>query len=172
MKNFKLGTFLGWFIALWLPQSGFAQGFESVALSPVSHLDARLTVIDKAGVQHVYTPQEIEEFPTYRITTTTPWRDDPATFDGVMLSDVLASHELGDAAAIQVTAENDYISMIPRPVWDANAIQIATRVDGAAISRPARGPFLFVTPASMLADGRDVAPHHLVWMARRIELAK
>ena len=154
-----------------------ALGFASVALAapsltslgPIQHGDASLTVHGSEGAGVTYTVEELERFPTYRLTTVTPWRPEPATFEGVLLTDVLAASELRNVPAIRVIAENDFSSDIPKEVWDSVPVLIATRVNGAPISRRERGPILFVVEDAVYHEVAIVEERHLVWMAARIE---
>jgi hypothetical protein len=105
-----------------------------------------------------------------RLTTVTPWREAPAAFDGVLLTDLLAQNGLQDAAAINVVAENDYVVRISSDTWKRWPILIATRVNGKPHTRRQRGPIQFVLPMSEdNLVGREDYQNNWVWMAARIE---
>lgn len=159
-----------------LPLSAQAQvspdpAFRPVALGPVSHADATLTVVDTLGNEHVYAPADLESMPTYALETTTPWREVPAVFEGVLLADLLSRHGLAEIDRVFVLAENDYVSEIDRAAWETGAIMIATRVDGRAHSRRARGPIQFVVPMQTFETEGAITTQHLVWMAAMIRPA-
>ncbi len=157
-------------LTLTLATSAFASGAPSpTTLAPIEHSDASLTVHADDRSSVTYTLTELERFPTYTLTTVTPWRPEPATFEGVLLNDVLAASDLRDAPAIRVTAENDFSSDIPKEVWDSVPVLLATRVNGGPISRRERGPILFVVEDSLYQTVGVVEERHLVWMAARIE---
>ena len=139
-----------------------------VALAPLDHLDATLAVTGADGGTTLYTPGRLETLPTVRVVTTTPWRDTPTTFDGVLLRDLLAAHGLSDIPSISVWAENDFRVTVDRAIWQDTPLIVATRANGAPIARRARGPFLFVLDADSYQDGDLVGERHLVWMAARI----
>jgi hypothetical protein len=143
-----------------------------VDLPPMNHADAQLVIVDAGGNENVYSPRELETYPTYRVTTTTPWRDKPAEFEGVLLSDFLAAHGLAGVDAILVTAENDYTATIPREVWEQADVLIATRVNGQPHSRRSRGPIQFVIAMEEFKGSAVAIEDHLVWMAARIETAQ
>lgn len=151
--------------------AAFARAPEPVTLTPLSHNEAALAVRGGNGVERSFTPADLEKLPTYRMETTTPWRDAPAVFEGVLLRDLLAETGLSDLPAILVTAENDYTAVIPRAVWEDTDMMVVTRVDGAAHTRRARGPIQFLVDAETYAEGL-VTESHLVWMAARIEAAE
>ena len=145
--------------------------FSPVELPDLRHRDASLTIIDADGQAHVYTPADLEGLPTYMVETTTPWRETPARFEGVLLSDLLSKHGLIDQERIHVVAENDFVSEIERDVWQTGAIMIATRVDGAPHTRRARGPIQFIIPMESFSTNEMFTAQHLVWMAAEIRPA-
>jgi hypothetical protein len=145
---------------------------KRVVLPEVDHAVASLEVIGLDGQSTVYSPAQLEEFPTYEIETRTPWRDQPALFSGVLLSDVLARHDLLSASVIVVTAENEFTATFDRRAMTTAPILIATRVDGEAHSRRARGPIQFVIAEQDMTDSDAFDESHLVWMAMRIEASR
>ncbi|MEH6725862.1 MAG: hypothetical protein V7703_06845 [Hyphomicrobiales bacterium] len=150
-------------------QLALAGSLVKVELSPIEHLEATLVVVGKDGTQTAYTPAELEAFPTYSLTTTTPWREETAKFEGVLLTDILASSGLDKIDTVTVMAENDYKTVFERELWENVDFLVATRVNGAAISRRARGPFLFVIDMDTLTHSEIADESSLVWMASRIE---
>lgn len=143
---------------------------EPTTLAPIAHVDGVLTVSGPDGAAS-YTQGELERFDTYALTTTTPWRDEPAVFEGVLLNDVLAAHGLAGAETIILTAENGYVIETPRDVWAHEPALIATRIDGAALTRAERGPFYVVFP--LLGDehlGEDFGAYW-VWLLSDISAA-
>lgn len=150
----------------------FAEAFERVSLDPVTHNDASLVVVGSDGNLNEYSPADLEALPTYSVTTTTPWRDEPAEFVGVLLSDLLAIHGLADAAEILVTAENDYATTIGRDLLEDVQILVATRVDGRPHTRRERGPIQFVIEQQQFDTSVLTSESNFVWMAARIEIAE
>ena len=141
----------------------------SVRLSDIDHARANLVVAGTSG-DRSYSPAELEAMGAREMTTVTPWRSEPATFQGVLLRDVLEANGLSDADAIRVVAENDYSVVIPSNVWRDWPILLATRVNGEPHSRRKRGPIQFVFPMSDdPALGRGSFVNNWVWMAARIE---
>ena len=156
--------------SLFLGIAAFANAApKPVDLAPMTHRDARLEVRVEGGGA-AYSPADLEAFPTYQIETTTPWRETPAVFEGILLTDLLAAHGLLDAPSILVTAENDFTSVINREVWEITPILVATRVDGRPHSRRNRGPIQFVVSAEDYIGSSVVTEAHLVWMAAVIEV--
>lgn len=142
--------------------------FERVTLDPIRHQTASLTLTAPDGHVVAFTPAELEALGSWRLTTKTPWRDMPATFEGPLLGTVLAAAGMSDVARISVLAENDYAVSIDRAVWDAVPILVATRVNGAAHNRRDRGPIQFVMDMDTYKSSPIAAERHWVWMAAKI----
>ena len=147
----------------------FAGALVEVDLDPISHIDAELVIVGMDGAETTYSPADLEAFQTYSLTTTTPWRDEPAVFEGVLLRDVLDAGGLSEIDSIAVTAENDYRTVIQRALWETVDILVATRVDGRPHSRRARGPIQFVIDHDEFNASGLTSESNLVWMAARIE---
>lgn len=142
-----------------------------VSLDATEHLRAELVLVRPDGTEMRYTPADLERLPTYSLTTTSPWRDTPARFEGVLLADLLAANGLAEADAILVTAENDFTSILEREAWTSVDFLVATRVDGRPHTRRARGPIQFIVDHETYETSPVVHEQHLVWMASRIEAA-
>lgn len=142
---------------------------SEVELAPLNHMDATLVVVGVDGDETTYSPAELEGFTTYSLTTTTPWREESATFEGVLLSDLLAANGLEGVGSILVTAENDYSTVMERELLDSVEILVATRVDGRPHTRRARGPIQFVIEDEVFSTSDLTSESNFVWMAARIE---
>ncbi len=147
----------------------FAGPMTEVNLAPIQHAEATLVVVSGDGSEVEYSPAELEGMTTYSLTTMTPWRDEPAEFEGVLLADVLAANGLDMVDSIRVTAENDYATVIEREIWETVDIMVATRVDGRAHSRRVRGPIQFVIDMDAYTGSDLTSESNWVWMAARIE---
>lgn len=141
-------------------------------LQPLDHIPAQLVVARADGSEVIYSQADLEKFPTVRLETTTPWRESPAVFEGVLLRDILTANDLHEVDAITVTAENDFAATLPRRLWETVDVVVATRVDGRAHSRRERGPIQFVIDRDVYETSDVATEEHLVWMAARIETAE
>ncbi|GGB42190.1 hypothetical protein GCM10011316_12630 [Roseibium aquae] len=139
-----------------------------MTLEPVLHQPAELVVEAPDGTVTTYTPETLEALPTFRVTTKTPWRLEPADFDGVLLADLLKKHGLDQLPAVIVTAENDFMVEMPKETWEAAPFLIATRANGVPLTRRNRGPILFVVDAEDYERETVIRERHLVWMVNRI----
>lgn len=145
------------------------QAMEPVKVEDTRFARAALTVSTE-GKDQSFTPAELEQLGTFSMTTDTPWRENPAEFVGVRLTDLLSATGLEDVSAIRVIAENDYAITMDRDVWVNNDLLIATRVDGRGHTRRARGPIQFVFNMSEAPEtGEEDFQSNWVWMAARIE---
>ena len=145
---------------------------KRAGLPHIDHAVASLEVIGSEGQSAVYSPTQLEEFPTYEVETRTPCRAQPADFAGVLVSDVLARHDLLSAPMIVVTAENEFSAAFDRRAMMAAPILIATRADGAAHSRRARGPIQFVISEDDMKARGALNESPLVWMVTRFEASR
>ena len=158
-------------LGLAVPLSAPAAAPEPATLAPMEFGPVKLVVTGPEG-ETTYDPGTLEkEFETFRLVTTTPWREEPATFEGIMLRDLLERNGLRQATGIKVTAENDYEVTIPSEVFNEVPIMIATRLNGQPHHRRARGPLQFVIPMDVFED-LDLTERYWVWMAARIAPAE
>lgn len=162
----------GIFLAVTLIASQLHAGpIMEVTLPPIALDNATLTVVEADGDEIRYSAADLEKLPTYSLTTTTPWREEPAVFEGVLLSDILDKSGLNGSENVIVTAENDFKSILSKDLIDSIQILVATRVNGQAHSRRIRGPIQFVIDAETFANSSLTNESNLVWMAARIEAA-
>jgi len=140
-----------------------------VELEEIRHQRAELVIVGSNG-ETSYTAAELEGIGAHRMETITPWREQVTSFDGVLLTDLLAAHGIDGASGIRVTAENGYATEMEAEVWQRFPILLATRVNGKPHSRRSRGPIQFVLPMS---DSPEIGDRNMgkywVWMAARIE---
>jgi len=141
-----------------------------VDVDPIPFRTAALKVTSSQG-EVSYSPETLETLGTFSLTTITPWRDAPAEFVGVRLRDVLTAHGLDQETSIRVIAENDYAVELYSEAWMTMDALIATRVDGKAHSRRARGPLQIVFPMTDQPElGQGANQRYWVWMAAAIEV--
>lgn len=155
--------------AFFSAQALFASALSQVTLAPIQHVDASVVVVGTDGGEKAYTPADLETLPTYAMTTTTPWREVPAEYVGILLSDLLEANGLASVDSIVVTAENDYQTVIARELWESVDILVATRVDGRAHTRRDRGPIQFIIDSEAFKASPLTTESDLVWMVARIE---
>lgn len=152
-----------------LVQNASAGPMKKTVLAPIDHVNATLVIVDADGKEVAYSQAELEQFTTYSMTTKTPWREEPATFEGVLLNEVLAASGLGSSVSIVVTAENDYSTVLSDALLREVDILVATRVNGLPHNRRNRGPIQFVIDHEVYEQSALTSESNFVWMAARIE---
>ena len=141
---------------------------ETVKLEPLVHTEGQLVIKTGEGEFLELSKQALESLPTSRIVTRTPWRTSPAVFDGVLLKALLSHVGLDSDGPLSVRAENDYEVVIEASIVSEVDILVATRVNGAEITRRERGPILFVIDYEEYQRHPLVSERHLVWMVAEI----
>lgn len=165
----RISFVLGVAVGLTTASAAFAADPMPTRLEPMTLRKSSLTILGTDGAETVYSGEALEEMPTFAMETRTPWRPDPARFEGVLLSDILRAHGL-DGRDVIVTAENDFQVLIEHDVHSAVPILVATRVNGQPHSRRERGPIQFVIDEEV-AEAGELKEAYFVWMAARIEAA-
>ena len=158
------------FAALQVKSAAKDFGVAPAELTPIEHPQTAL-IVSGPRKTTIYTQETLEQLQTYSLTTSTPWRDQPARFEGVLLTDLLAEHGLGNASAIRFLAENDYEVDLLRADWLARPALIATRVDGRPLTRAERGPFYLVFPLDADPTTGGYFTTYWVWMIAEISAA-
>ena len=160
-----------WLIAaplVWTPAlAEGGKGIEPVDLAPLDKGEVVLEVATPEGVQ-AYDLAALEDLGVYRITTASQWDQEPPTFEGVLLADLLAKAGLADADAVELTAADDYSQVIPKEDWTTYPVILATRLDGAPLTD--RGPLRVVDPLSFFPELDDDNYHdRWVWSLKQIK---
>jgi len=112
----------------------------------------------------------IAALPRHKITTTTPWYDQPRTFEGPLLRDVLGAVG-ASGQTLHVEALNDYASDVP--VADALTydVVLADRIDGQPIPVRERGPLFIMYPLDQVpALKSEEFYQRCVWQVKSIEV--
>jgi hypothetical protein len=124
---------------------------------------------DASGSRTV-TIAEVEALPMVRMVTGTGWAETAKTFEGVLLSDVLAHLGAPDASSITVRAVDSYSATIPREHWLEYPILLATRSDGRPLTRRDRGPARIIYPVTLVPALSDTEyANRSVWLITEIE---
>jgi hypothetical protein len=110
----------------------------------------------------------LESLPQHRVTTENPWEDGIATYEGVLLRDLLTFVE-ANGTMLKIAALNDYSADIP--VADVQSIDVilAYKRNGQHMPVREKGPLFIVFPFSdqpLLATEERHAQS--VWQVSRI----
>lgn len=109
-----------------------------------------LTVTGKLGVTNqgasaAWDLAMLEALPQTSFRTSTPWYNEPVTFSGPLLRDVLAALK-ANGTEIRATALNDYRITIPFSDTQRFDMIVATRMNGQHMPVRNKGPLFIVYP--------------------------
>ncbi|WP_284735812.1 molybdopterin-dependent oxidoreductase [Dongia deserti] len=112
----------------------------------------------------------IAALPRHAITTGTPWYDEPRTFEGPLLRDVLAAVG-ASGKTLTVAALNDYASDVPFSDALTYDVVIADRIDGQPIPIRDRGPLFIIYPFDQVpALKSEQYYQRSVWQVKSIKV--
>ena len=120
-----------------------------------------------------YSLAELEALGLYTVTTATFWPEDDGSYQGVLLSDVLADAGLANAEAVNVLALDHFSQTIPRQDWTRWPLLLATRRDQQPLSIRSKGPLRIIYPRDMDSElERGTYRLRWVWMIDRLTAVK
>jgi hypothetical protein len=124
-----------------------------------------------AGGTAEFDLQMLEEMPKVTITTATPWTEGAATFEGVLLKDLLASVAAG-GANLSAIALNDYAAPLPASDAETGAI-VAYKIDGQYMPVRGKGPLWIMYPFDERPELKTEAVYsRCAWQLRRLTVSK
>lgn len=128
-----------------------------------------VTFVDAQGeVVAVLDREALEAVGRFEVRTNTPWDDDPVSYEGPLLRDLVDAVGFGDSAII-VHALNDYSSQIPSADMRDFDVILALRKDGEYMPIADMGPAFVVYPYDFDPRLRDrVYYARSVWQVSRI----
>ncbi|RVV98566.1 hypothetical protein EKE94_06530 [Mesobaculum littorinae] len=131
----------------------------------------QLTVTTADGEARAYERQDLLEIEAHDVTTDNDYIDGTATFTGPRLSTLLQDAGLKPDDQLQVTALNDYRTIIPaHEVLDYDVI-IAVLMDGEEMSVRDKGPFWVIYPMSDHAELQEPSFNdRLIWQLSEIQI--
>ncbi len=111
---------------------------------PILSIEGRIKVVNANG-KAVFDRQMLEAMNMVSITTSTPWFDNPVTFEGVALKDLMTRVDASGETVVAI-ALNDYRTSIPlADFYDRGAI-LAIKRDGDYMPISDKGPLFIVYP--------------------------
>jgi hypothetical protein len=112
----------------------------------------------------------IEALPRRSLTTGTPWYDQPRTFEGPLLRDLLAAAG-ANGQTLRVEALNDYAASLPVADAFTYDVIVADRIDGKPIPVRERGPLFIIYPFDQVpALKSEEFYQRAVWQVKSIEV--
>ncbi|WP_156381957.1 MULTISPECIES: molybdopterin-dependent oxidoreductase [unclassified Aureimonas] len=101
--------------------------------------------VHNVGEEAVFDVPMLEALGTSRFSTSTPWTDGVATWEGVPLA-VLMKAVDASGATIRATALNDYVADIPMAGLAEDGAMLAFRRDGELMPVNNKGPLFVLYP--------------------------
>lgn len=112
----------------------------------------------------------LEALPQHTFTTRTPWDDQPVTFRGPRLRDVLAAVR-AEGRQLRATALNDYRVVIPFEDAQRHDVIIATRKNGVPMAVRDKGPLFIVYPFDRDPALKDLRYYERsIWQLKAIDV--
>jgi len=112
----------------------------------------------------------LEALPQHTFTTRTPWDDQPVTFRGPRLRDVLAAVR-AEGRQLRATALNDYRAVIPFEDAQRHDVIIATRKNGVPMAVRDKGPLFIVYPFDRDPALKDLRyDERSIWQLKAIDV--
>lgn len=112
----------------------------------------------------------IEALPQHTFTTRTPWYDQPVTFTGPLLSDVLAAVK-ASGTTLSATAINDYRISIPLADAAQHGVIMARLLNGKPMPVREKGPLFIVYPFDSKAELRtSVYYERSIWQLKALDV--
>jgi len=126
------------------PASQAGQSLASPDGKPILSIEGRITVVN-AGDKAVFDRQMLEDMGMVSITTSTPWFDNPVTFEGITLENLMDRVDASGDTVVAI-ALNDYRTTIPLVDFYERGAILAIKRDGNYMPVSDKGPLFIVYP--------------------------
>ncbi|MDQ7248529.1 molybdopterin-dependent oxidoreductase [Dongia sedimenti] len=115
------------------------------------------------------TVADLEKMPQTRIVTATPFLPGTATFEGVLLRELLKAAKL-TAPSLVMTALNDYRVEVPASDAENYDVIVAYKVDGKYMRVRDKGPFWLIYPLDQHPELRnEQTATKMIWQIKAID---
>ena len=149
--------------------AGSAAALDAPSGKPVLTVAGKITQANHNG-KAVFDAALLDRLPVHWITTQTPWYDEPKTFEGPLLRDVLAAAGAEGATTLLVKALNDYSAHVPVEDAQHYDLVLARKVDGRPMTIRDKGPLFLIYPFDQHPELKsDKFYHRSVWQIHRID---
>jgi hypothetical protein len=146
-RNFSalaLSTVFASAFAITGPATEAGQSLANPDGKPILSIEGRITVVNTRG-KAVFDRQMLEAMDMVSITTSTPWFDNPVTFEGVALKDLMTRVDASGETVVAI-ALNDYRTTIPLADFYERGAILAIKRDGNYMPISDKGPLFIVYP--------------------------
>lgn len=111
---------------------------------PILSIEGRIKVVN-AGDKAIFDRRMLEDMDMVSITTSTPWFDNPVTFEGVALKDLMTRVDASGDTVVAI-ALNDYRTTIPLADFYERGAILAIKRDGKYMPISDKGPLFIIYP--------------------------
>ena len=131
----------------------------------------QLTIVDTNNTKYVISDSQLLDMPQTSITTTLPWLEEEATFQGVTLQTLFQHSKLALPPSLTFVALNNYQVVIPRSDIETYSPIIAILKDGEPMSIRNKGPFWIIFPIATKPE-LNITDYHskMIWQLKRIQM--
>ena len=144
-----------------------AVALEAISGRPILTLSGNIGAHNAADAAQ-FDMAAFENMGMTSIRTNTPWTDGAATFEGVLLSDVLRSVE-AEGGTLRLVALNDYSVEMPIDVVARFNPLLAVKRDGKVLSRRSKGPVFLIFDFDAIGSLQDIKLESLaVWQLKEV----
>ena len=126
------------------PVTEAGQTLASPDGKPILSIEGRIKVVN-AGDKAIFDRRMLEDMDMVSITTSTPWFDNPVTFEGVALKDLMTRVDASGDTVVAI-ALNDYRTTIPLVDFYERGAILAIKRDGKYMPVSDKGPLFIVYP--------------------------
>lgn len=142
--SLALSAVLASTIAVTGPTTQAGQTLANPDGKPILSIEGRIAIVNASG-KAVFDRQMLEDMGMVSITTSTPWFDNPVTFEGVALKDLMTRVEASGEKVVAI-ALNDYRTTIPLADFYERGAILAIKRDGDYMPVSDKGPLFIVYP--------------------------
>ncbi|NOH97547.1 hypothetical protein [Vibrio sp. 99-70-13A1] len=150
---------------------------SALTFFPISLLASDLSVTNNINEKITrYSIEQLENLPTEKMTTVTPWREQEDVYDGIYLNDLvkMSGYDVQNISGIKVTALNDYAVEIPQASLLDKQYFVTFKRNGKRISVRQKGPITLILNFTDKSQGNnllDIA-YDQVWFVSDFKIIK
>ncbi|MCL9773648.1 hypothetical protein [Vibrio methylphosphonaticus] len=131
----------------------------------------QLTIVDTNNIKYMISDSQLLDMPQTSISTTLPWLEEEATFQGVTLQTLFEQSNLTLPPSLTFVALNNYEVVIPRSDIETYSPIVAILKNGEPMSIRHKGPFWVIFPIAAKPELNNTEYHSkMIWQLKRIQM--
>lgn len=156
-------------MAFILTLSGNALALDTPKGRGVLSISGKIGATNRNGAA-VFDMQMLQDLPQHSFTTKTPWDNEPITFSGPYLRDVLAAVQ-AQGKTLRAVALNDYRITIPLDDTAEFDVMLAHQINKQPIPIRTKGPLFIVYPFDSSKNLQNATYYERsIWQLKAIEV--